>query len=62
MTFLIRDKVINVYSDGFELIGLSWISKLDSKEVFSYKDIKKINYDKRFTVILKGKLKETQQY
>lgn len=51
MVLFIRDRELAVYKDRIELKNISPISIFSSKEIFYYRDITKINYDKSFTNI-----------
>nr|WP_319401858.1 hypothetical protein [uncultured Carboxylicivirga sp.] len=57
MSFLIKDRCIQIFKDRFELNGKSILPIFNSKETFNYSDIKKIEFSESYTDIFKSVLK-----
>ena len=57
MSFLIKDRSILVFMERFELKNKSILSILNSKEVFKYSIIRKIELSESYTDIIKSALK-----
>ncbi len=57
MSLMIRERSIQVDNDRFELNGKSIFKLFNSREIFEYSDIRKIEFSESYTDVLKTILK-----